>query len=66
MKLYIVRHGETKYNEKKIIQGHLDIPLSDEGIRQAKKLAKRLEVINFDCIYTSDLKRAKQTASSHE
>lgn len=60
--LYIVRHGETEWNVKKIIQGHADIPLNKKGEAQAKELAKKLRHINFDAIFSSDLIRAKKTA----
>ena len=42
MKLYFVRHGETEWNVKKKIQGKTDIPLNENGIRQAKELACQL------------------------
>ena len=32
----VVRHGQTDYNARKIVQGHLDVPLDEEGIAQAK------------------------------
>lgn len=60
--LYIVRHGETEWNVKKIIQGHADIPLNKKGETQAKELAKKLQHIKFDAIFSSDLIRAKRTA----
>lgn len=60
--LYIVRHGETEWNVKKIIQGHADIPLNKKGETQAKELAKKLRHIKFDAIFSSDLIRAKKTA----
>lgn len=61
MKLYIVRHGETSANKKELIMGHGDIPLNRDGVAQAKKLAERLRIVNFDFIYSSDLKRARRT-----
>ena len=33
MKLYIIRHGETDYNQKKILQGKTNIPLNQTGIQ---------------------------------
>ena len=42
MKLYFVRHGGTEWNVKKKIQGKTDIPLNENGIRQAKELACQL------------------------
>lgn len=62
MKLILARHGRTIENEQKIIQGHMPGNLTEEGIEQAKKLAKRLQTENIDIIYSSDLKRAVDTA----
>jgi broad specificity phosphatase PhoE len=62
MKLILTRHGETVENKKNIMQGHLQGHLSKEGILQAKKLALRLKNEKIDAIYSSDLKRAKETA----
>jgi len=61
MKITFVRHAEVieKYQGK--YNGHIDIPLSQNGKKQAKELAKKLQHINFDKIYCSDLLRAKQT-----
>lgn len=60
--LYVVRHGETDWNVQGKIQGHTDIPLNENGIRQAKKLYEKLKDIRFNAIFSSDLLRAKQTA----
>lgn len=60
--LYIVRHGETEWNVKKIIQGHEDIPLNKKGEAQAKELAKKLRNVKFDAVFSSDLIRARRTA----
>jgi len=62
MKLIITRHGKTKGNEKKLLQGSMDIGLSDEGKNQVKKLAKRLKNHKIELIFVSPLKRARQTA----
>lgn len=59
---YIVRHGETEWNVKGLVQGHTDIPLTKKGKRQARQLAKKLSRINFNAVFSSDLLRAKQTA----
>ena len=58
----IVRHGETEWNLKLIRQGHLDSPLTDRGMAQAKALALRLAQEKFTTLYSSDLGRAVQTA----
>lgn len=62
MDLYIIRHGETADNAKRICQGQGGGSLSDTGFEQAKKLGKRFEDISLDFVYASDLLRAVQTA----
>lgn len=62
MKLIITRHGETIENKKGITQGHLPGHLNKLGIQQARRLAKRLKDEKIDFIYSSDLKRAADTA----
>lgn len=61
-KLYILRHGQSEWNVLNKVQGQLDIDLTDIGIKQAKKAAKRLKDENIVIIYSSDLKRAFDTA----
>ena len=60
--LFIVRHGETVWNRDGRIQGHTDVGLSERGIEQATRLARRLENVAFDAAYSSDLSRACVTA----
>jgi broad specificity phosphatase PhoE len=60
--IYLIRHGETEWNKNGRFQGHLDIELSEEGLRQGELVSKKLENVNFQGIYTSDLKRAYKTA----
>lgn len=62
MQIYIVRHGETDYNKRRILQGRTDIPLNEDGVRQAREAAKQLGEPSFDRVYTSPLKRAVATA----
>lgn len=59
---YIFRHGETDYNAQKRMQGWVDIPLNANGVAQAHELAQKLSDISFDCIYSSPLSRALDTA----
>lgn len=61
-RIFLVRHGVTDGNKKKITQGRLDFELNAEGKKQAKAIAKRLSKIKFHCIYSSTLKRASKTA----
>jgi len=61
MRIYVIRHGETKSNEERIRQSR-DGYLSDDGIQEARALAEKLRGINIDSIFTSSYPRAKQTA----
>ncbi len=60
--LYIVRHGQTQWNLKRIVQGHTDSPLTSEGVMQARTLGKQFKNIDFAAAYSSDSLRAKRTA----
>lgn len=64
MMLYIVRHGETIENKQMILQGHLPGNLTENGKNQIINTAKHLQETNvqFDCIISSDLKRAIESA----
>lgn len=63
MIIYLVRHGLSEANVNKISAGHLDSPLTHEGIEQAQKVGLRFKDINdFEIIYSSDLCRAYSTA----
>jgi broad specificity phosphatase PhoE len=59
--VYIIRHGQTDWNAEGRWQGHEDVPLSDEGYKQAQALAKHLADVDFAAVYTSDLQRARET-----
>ena len=59
--IYIVRHGQTEMNNRKVLQGRSDYPLNGAGIAQAQKAADELKHISFTKVYTSPLKRAVQT-----
>jgi broad specificity phosphatase PhoE len=61
LKLYLVRHGQTLWNQEGRLQGHTDIPLSEAGVEEALQLAPLLEPCRFDFVLTSDLARAVQT-----
>ena len=61
--VYLLRHGLTNYNQEDIFQGSSDIPLNEEGRREAKKVSERLykEVKDIDKIYVSNLIRTQET-----
>ena len=58
----LIRHGVTDWNNLGKAQGISDIPLNEDGIKQATALAKRLSGEEWDIIFSSDLMRAEQTA----
>ncbi|MCD6423156.1 MAG: glucosyl-3-phosphoglycerate synthase [Elusimicrobia bacterium] len=58
----LLRHGETNWNKELRIQSRNDIPLNQKGISEANKIAKKLKKEIITAIYTSPLRRARQTA----
>lgn len=62
VKLIIIRHAETRWNHNKRYCGLNDISLSGVGIEQARELRKRLKEDAIYKVYSSDMKRAIQTA----
>ena len=60
--LYIVRHGETDWNTQGRFQGLEDIPLNENGRKQALLATKYLKEQKCDAIVSSPLSRAKDTA----
>jgi probable phosphoglycerate mutase len=64
--LLLVRHGQSTWNREHRIQGQLDPPLSDEGRRQAERVAQRLAGRKLAGFYSSDLKRALETSQAIE
>ncbi|WP_367066364.1 histidine phosphatase family protein [Oryzisolibacter sp. LB2S] len=63
-RIIAVRHGETAWNVDTRIQGHLDIPLNDTGLWQARQLGQALAEERVAAIYSSDLQRAYATAQA--
>ena len=66
--VWLVRHGETPWNAERRVQGWDDVPLNDTGVGQARALGRHLANLRdagtgIDAIYSSDLKRAHQTAA---
>lgn len=63
MKLYVIRHGRTPWNEKGLMQGWVNIKLSETGKKEAKYIREKLKNISFDICISSPLKRTLETAS---
>ena len=62
--LWLVRHGESTWNNLGLIQGHADGPvLTERGRAQSQDVAHRLPVGVVEAIYASDLERAQETAT---
>lgn len=62
LKIFLIRHGQTLWNEEGRYQGDQDTSLTEKGVKQAKLAAKYLRKVNFLNIYSSSLKRALDTA----
>ncbi|MGN0977507.1 MAG: histidine phosphatase family protein [Faecousia sp.] len=63
MRLFAARHGETQWNAENKICGRTDLPLTENGIDQARRLAERAKQLELDLILVSPLLRARQTAA---
>lgn len=61
--IYVVRHGQTDYNVEGRYGGRIDIPLNEEGRRQAEIVKELLKNIKFDLVFSSPLIRAYETAN---
>ena len=61
MKLYIARHGQTELNQKKVLQGNIDSPLTERGVQGAEQLRDALKEVEIDLVITSTLGRAVRT-----
>jgi probable phosphoglycerate mutase len=61
-RLWLVRHGETAWSAAGRFNGWRDLSLSDRGRAQARALADRLRGRRFQAIWSSDLRRAVETA----
>ncbi len=63
MRIYLTRHGQTRLNKARLMQGRTDEPLNDTGRQQAREAREQLKGIHFDAVYASPLDRAIETAS---
>lgn len=51
MKIYLVRHGETDWNQAGLLQGQTDIALNAQGLEQASEAAERLKEVPFEIAF---------------
>ena len=62
--IYIIRHGQTDYNKKKMVQGRgVDASINNEGRTQAALFYQAYKNISFDKIYTSSLRRTVESVN---
>lgn len=62
MKIFVTRHGQTKWNALRKLQGRQDVELNEIGKKQALIVGEKIKNEEIDIIITSPLKRAKETA----
>jgi phosphoserine phosphatase len=62
VRLLLVRHGETEWNRQTRFQGQIDVPLNDNGRKQAQKAGEFLQNIDIDFAVSSSMLRPKETA----
>jgi broad specificity phosphatase PhoE len=60
--IFLLRHGETAWNIEKVFRGQAEVPLTENGRRQAQCVAIYLEEKGIETIYSSPLSRALETA----
>src|SRR6516225_601030 len=59
--VYLARHGETAWSLSHQHTGRTDLPLTERGERNARRLGERLAEISFSHVFSSPLQRAKRT-----
>lgn len=62
MKLYMIRHGQSRANETNTHAGWASVPLTEKGRQQAIAARKNIEGVHFDKLFVSDILRTQQTA----
>ena len=63
MKIWITRHGQTRLNKARLMQGLTDEPLNEKGLEQARMARQRIGDVHFDAVYASPLNRAIMTGA---
>jgi len=59
--LVLVRHGQSLWNLENRFTGWIDVPLSEQGVAEARRAGDLLKAFRFDVAYTSALTRAQET-----
>ncbi len=59
--LVLIRHGESQWNLENRFTGWVDVPLTPKGEEEARAAGEKLKTFQFDCAFTSGLKRAQNT-----
>lgn len=62
VRIYLIRHGQTDWNARGLIQGQTDVSLSPAGMRQAQSLARQMGSVRLHAVVSSPLARARETA----
>lgn len=62
--VYLIRHVQAQGNVDRVFQGHYDGKVSELGRRQLERLREACKELHFDCIYSSPLSRARETAKA--
>ena len=62
--IYLIRHAQAEGNLYRMMQGHWDGGVTELGLRQIDALAERFKTLPVDALYSSDLYRARLTASA--
>lgn len=62
MRLLLIRHAESQGNHEGRLQGRMEFPLTERGVRQAQLLAERLLTLQVSAVYSSPIRRAYDTA----
>lgn len=63
MRVILLRHGETAWNRDGVFRGTEDVPLNDQGKKQAALTGQRLQNTDISRVYTSPLSRSRDTAA---
>lgn len=62
MRLFLIRHGQTEWNNDSRAQGHTDVSLDTIGLQQSRRLGESLGRVGIELVLSSDLRRSIQTA----